>query len=326
MRTSRAFTLVELLVVLAIIGMLAALLLPAVQAAREAARRTTCLNHFRQIALGVQNYSSANNDRLPPLKSRPPNRQWFFFPATGWRLPILPFLEEGVVSDLVDFDESPDSPVNKAFLSALIPVFQCPSTPGYPRLLVDSDVDRSVGARDQEAVSSVGVLGYGTALQSVEKLAGRDETIELLRGGWFAGSTRDLFLAFGRPEIGSAMGPEWSRQAKLAAIEDGLSKTLMLVEQAGLPQLYERGKTIESPWRMSPTAFGWPGVLRGVGYLKIYHVPPRDPVNYRNDGNSIYGFHPDGAVAANFDGSVTTLAVDIDKRVLTNRLARSDGQ
>ena len=64
MRTSRAFTLVELLVVIATIAMLVALLLPAVQAAREAARRTTCVNRFRQVALGVQNYASANNDRL----------------------------------------------------------------------------------------------------------------------------------------------------------------------------------------------------------------------------------------------------------------------
>ena len=324
MRTSRAFTLVELLVVIATIAMLVALLLPAVQAAREASRRTTCVNRFRQVALGVQNYASANNDRLPVGRSTPIST---FFEhgwahRVGWRYSVLPFLEEGVLSDLVNFDESPESTANKAFYSAAVPVFQCPSTPGYPRLLVDSDRDLSVGARDQEAVSSIEVHGYGTNSDTNDliQLDDKNLTIELYRGGWFNGSNRDLWLGFGRSNSGSG---SWSHaQARLAAIEDGLSKTLMLVEQAGLPQEYERGRSVEveSPPK-SPTRFGW--YAGSAVHLKIYH--DRDAVNFRNDRNSIYGFH-DGAVAANFDGSVTTLAVDIDKRVLINKLARNDGR
>jgi prepilin-type N-terminal cleavage/methylation domain-containing protein len=90
----RGFTLVELLVVIAIIGVLVALLLPAVQAAREAARRSQCSNHLKQIGLACHNYASAN--RIMPVSN---GADYEGRNGAGWILAVLPFLEEQSLYD-----------------------------------------------------------------------------------------------------------------------------------------------------------------------------------------------------------------------------------
>ena len=90
-RSSRGFTLVELLVVIAIIAMLVTLLLPAVQSAREAARRSQCQNNLKQIGLAITLYTDAHGEVLP--MGRDDTHQW----AVSWAFRILPFIEDAAI-------------------------------------------------------------------------------------------------------------------------------------------------------------------------------------------------------------------------------------
>ncbi|MBL8890479.1 MAG: DUF1559 domain-containing protein [Planctomycetaceae bacterium] len=112
------FTLVELLVVIAIIGILIGLLLPAVQVAREAARRAQCANHLRQIGLALHNYESSQ--RKFPVGSI--ERSFVSVFAS-----VLPYVEQGNLHDRYDFSRFYTDPQNAAVSQQALPVFLCPS-------------------------------------------------------------------------------------------------------------------------------------------------------------------------------------------------------
>jgi prepilin-type N-terminal cleavage/methylation domain-containing protein len=120
----RAFTLVELLVAIAVIGLLLAMILPAVAGAREAARKTQCANHLRQVGLALQNYHDVFT-RFPAGASS--SNQ------LSWHVSILPQLEQGNLYSQFRFDEGdyyapePNGKNNPHGL-ADIPVFRCPSS------------------------------------------------------------------------------------------------------------------------------------------------------------------------------------------------------
>jgi prepilin-type N-terminal cleavage/methylation domain-containing protein len=145
-RRSAAFTLVELLVVIAIIGVLVALLLPAVQAAREAARRTQCVNNIKQMMLGMQNHESAKKafpsggvapwprieDFLTDSKQGVENVNTTGTPlgpdrqGLSWAYQILPYIEGGGLFNLKTTD---------GIVAASVPMYHCPSRRAPTRYL-----------------------------------------------------------------------------------------------------------------------------------------------------------------------------------------------
>lgn len=115
------FTLIELLVVVAIIGILVSLLLPAVQSARQAAKRTQCTNNLKQMALAALNYESQYH--AFPYGKLTKNRNF------GWseHARLLPFLEQNNVYDRINFSRSPGHAANRTARESHITVFRCPS-------------------------------------------------------------------------------------------------------------------------------------------------------------------------------------------------------
>src|SRR5262245_5180528 len=141
-RSTAGFTLVELLVVIAIIGILVSLLLPAVQQAREVARRMSCANRLKQIGLAGLNYESTHKVFPPAYITANPGANGSAFGVSygdeyrngpsgfAWGALLLPFVEQQGLYAQFDFNAPCWAPVNAAAAKTKVTVFLCPSATG----------------------------------------------------------------------------------------------------------------------------------------------------------------------------------------------------
>ena len=127
-RLAAGFTLVEVLVVIAVIGILIALLLPAVHAAREAARRSQCSNQMKQIGLGILNYEVTHRV-FPPTFTRKPNHHLLTF--------LLPYLEQQSVYAKYTFAKDWSAAENQPARDTELGLFVCPSARGTRKYVTD---------------------------------------------------------------------------------------------------------------------------------------------------------------------------------------------
>jgi prepilin-type N-terminal cleavage/methylation domain-containing protein len=211
----RAFTLVELLVVIAIIGILIALLLPAIQAARESARRSQCLNNFRQVALALHNYHDGNR-RFPPAAEVSPA-------SPVWIAKTLPYFEEGVVAQKYRKDIAGYSQAGSGCTNVQFAVMTCPS----------DEVALNAGQTYNGTAYHNIMVNIGNTCSSTSGTVVRTETT--YNGNTFQGA----------PFVYAAKGQ------RTADITDGTSKTLMLGETVQGQRTDVRGHT----WWINGTSF-----------------------------------------------------------------------
>ncbi len=309
----KAFTLIELLVVIAIIGVLVGLLLPAVQQAREAARRLSCQNKFKQVALAYANQASANNNKFAPLAVNPDAK------TCGWGLFLLPFIEQNNLYEQYDFTKQWFLPealggakYNSTVSSTRIDDFLCPSSPdpdgtytfsgyGLPMTAYVADMSPIVRV-NPDLITYLGKSATESQLAGCLEAVPRDDTDDGL--------------------------------TSYAEIVDGTSNTILVAEFAGKDKVWQNG--INTGNQITPHLQGASGGLGGwadttSGNTKFTGSLPTGTsgpgacgVNCSND-LGLYSFHPGGANVAFVDGSVRFINQTIDIETLIAFITRNGG-
>lgn len=327
-RRSLGFTLIELLVVIAIIAILIALLLPAVQQAREAARRTQCKNHLKQIGLALHNYHDVYS--CFPIGARAGNitgpgsavaNKWS--QGTNWRASILPQLDQAPLFNQLNFNG--DSFCGASYLpiganvvlsKLKIPAYTCPSSTVEPFIPGNTPVYFDNNTNPMLIIQYAGIAG------AYPDPAIPSRTPEC-RAGSYGISCHNGVL---RP----------SHRSLIRDVTDGTSNVIVVSEQSGIVGGYNVSSNYGGGWAgcsyPSPANEPNPGDYFYAGITTVRDVPNAkttvagsSSTPYENN-TLLNSFHTGGIHALLADGTVRLLSDNINFPTFLGLCSMNDGQ
>jgi prepilin-type N-terminal cleavage/methylation domain-containing protein len=307
---SQGFTLIELLVVIAIIAVLVALLLPAVQQAREAARRTTCKNNLMQIGIAIHNYEhmwealplgSANS--TSPIENV---RQGYHM---GWIPRILPQIDDGVVFEHINFQFGVYSPENAEVASQLLSWSRCPSSPEAQGVPIEQEENAESEMIPKFAIGTNYAAVYSG---TISPLSEKSNGSFVLNQGL---SSKDIRDGLSHTVFVGEKNFYENKQGWMSGSSGSLGTTgfrINLVKNALKPNGVQPDISLE-------TYFGSPDLSPDQQYLDAINFP----MTQLMPGFS--SFHMGGAQFVLGDGAVRFISENIDPTLFQNLGERADG-
>lgn len=314
------FTLVELLVVIAIIGVLVALLLPAIQAAREAARRTQCVNQIRQLGLACHNYHDARTE----------------FPAAGvtvttgnatglsWLAHILPHIEGANLRNLVDDTVHWYHANNLTARETVVPVFNCPTAGGELSMYTRGPGETAETIDSPLRVHYVGIMGAKSLCNASDTSTKYPET----------GYTMLIRNDGSGPNVSGGLANNgmivFNGGVRMKDVSDGTSNTMMIGEYAwesGPARAWIVGTLDHNSYGPGGANHGW--IYAAVNVMWPMHTafreePGQQWSGYLGNDVSIGSMHPGGAHVGMGDGSARFLSEEIELAELKSLATRAN--
>jgi prepilin-type N-terminal cleavage/methylation domain-containing protein len=299
-KRQRGFTLIELLVVIAIIAILVALLLPAVQQAREAARRTQCKNNLKQIGLALHNYESTFN-MFPPSRINLSNPTF----QVSWNTMVLPYLEQANMYARYNFNRNWFDPTNDPITITQLPAFVCPDTPIW-------------GYNDYGSVNAV-------------------RNAFIVMAGLPSINTRDAMGAMGRGPGGTRIRDITDGTSNTMMIAEDAGRPRQYIGRN--PGLNPRVGNIAFGTQFTADGWGWADInngfsVDGANTAGLQNntsgsgnttIVGQCTMNCTND-SEMYSFHTGGVQTVMADGSVRFLSENMSAQTLVGIITLNGGE
>ncbi|MEM8865384.1 MAG: DUF1559 domain-containing protein [Planctomycetota bacterium] len=358
----RGFTLVELLVAIAIIGVLISLLLPAVQAAREASRRSQCSNNVRQLVLAMHSYEGSQRNLPPgyvsntnlaaPTANQDPDTG-DAAPGWGWGAHLLPYIEETAIHSQLDFEQPIWRPEHTQFVRQSIATFLCPTASGPQDPFLAEQEAAIVGQPGDPLTIAGGTVELGRShyvashgQESCWGDCGAAATGPIFEDIYFvgdegaarsAGAIIDITINGDASRV--ADGPFYRNSAtKFREVTDGLSKTIFVGEHSSalsdktwvgvVPGAFTNPR-FETPENGPDTAATLVLVHAGPsgGEMDITGLPIIHPVNFPTyHVGQMYAEHPGGGNVGLGDGSVRFVTNEVDLLLWAEFSSQGEGE